>query len=50
MDIYASDYNAKTRTVKYGAPVGFHDDGVMSYAIAHHAYKTLKHSGKYIIR
>ena len=50
LDIFAWEYNPKTRTVKYGAPVGFHDDGVMSYAIAHHAYKTLRHSGKYIIR
>ena len=46
-ELFTFEYNAKTRTVKYSAPSGFHDDGVMSCAIAYHAYKNMKHSGKY---
>jgi hypothetical protein len=46
-ELFTFEYNAKTRSVKYSAPSGFHDDGVMSSAIAYHAFKTLKHSGKY---
>jgi hypothetical protein len=46
-EVFTFEYSHKTRSVKYSAPPGFHDDGVMSCAMAYHAFKTLKHSGKY---
>lgn len=46
-DIFTYEYSHKTRSIKYSAPQGFHDDGVMSCAIAYHALKTLKSSGRY---
>ena len=46
-DLFTYEYNHKTRSLKYSAPQGFHDDGVMSCAIAYQALKNLKHSGKY---
>lgn len=33
-DIFGWEYNSKTRSIKYSAPSGFHDDGVMATAIA----------------
>lgn len=38
-DVFTFEYNAKSRTVKYGAPYGFHDDGIMATAIAWHSLK-----------
>ena len=38
-DVFTYQYSAQTRSVKYGAPNGFHDDGIMSCAIAYHALK-----------
>lgn len=32
--VFTYEYNPKSRSVKYGAPSGFHDDGVMATAIA----------------
>lgn len=46
-ELFTYEYSAKTRAVKYSAPSGFHDDGVMSCAIAYHALKNLKMSGRY---
>jgi phage terminase large subunit-like protein len=46
-DLFTYEYNHKTRSIKYSAPNGFHDDGVVSCAIAYQAFKNLKHSGKY---
>ena len=46
-EVFTYQYSASTRSVKYGAPSGFHDDGVMSCAIAYHALKNLKRSGQY---
>lgn len=46
-ELFTFEYSAKTRTVKYSAPAGFHDDGVMSCAIAYHALKTLKSTGRF---
>jgi hypothetical protein len=40
-------YNPNTRGVQYSAPVGMHDDGVMSLALAWHSIKANKHKGKY---
>jgi len=47
LDIFTFVYNPQTRNVKYSAPSGFHDDGVMSAAIGYQAYKTLKTVGEY---
>lgn len=46
-ELFTFEYSQKSRTVKYSAPPGFHDDGVMSCAMAYEALKSLKHSGKY---
>lgn len=46
-ELFTFEYSQKSRTVKYSAPPGFHDDGIMSCAIAYEALKSLKHSGKY---
>lgn len=47
-ELFTYEYSAKTRTVKYSAPPGFHDDGVMSCAIAFHALKNLRLQGSRI--
>lgn len=39
-DVFTFEYNAKSRSIKYGAPYGFHDDGIMASAIGWYAYKT----------
>ena len=39
-DVFTFEYNPKSRTVRYGAPYGFHDDGIMASAIGWYAYKT----------
>lgn len=44
LEVFSYDYNPKTRSVKYSAPFGFHDDGVMSLAIAYQAYKQAEKS------
>jgi hypothetical protein len=46
-DIFGYEYNHKTRSIKYSAPNGFHDDGVMSCCFAYQALKNLKSSGSY---
>ena len=46
-EVFTYQYSHASRSVKYSAPVGFHDDGVMSCAIAYHALKNLKRSGSY---
>lgn len=46
-DVFTYEYSQKTRSIKYSAPKGFHDDGVMSCAIAYHALKNLKNTGRY---
>lgn len=49
-DVFTYEYNPKTRNIKYSAPSGFHDDGIMSSAIGYHAVKTLKLKGVYAIK
>ena len=49
-DLFTYEYNPKTKSVRYSAPNGFHDDGVMSTAIAYHSLKSLKNNGIYHIR
>lgn len=48
-EIYTYEYSHKTRSIKYSAPQGFHDDGVMSCCIAYKALKDLKMSGQIIL-
>lgn len=50
LEVFGWEYNPKTKSIKYGAPVGFHDDGVMSLAIANYALKNGKSKGVYHIR
>lgn len=38
-NVFTYEYNPKTRSIKYSAPSGHHDDGVMSCAIAYHCLK-----------
>lgn len=40
-DVFTYEYNAKSRSIKYSAPSGFHDDGVMSSAIGYNCYKRM---------
>jgi len=49
LEAFSYSYNVKTRTIKYSAPVGLHDDYVMSRAICSHAHKTMKKAGRYHI-
>jgi len=49
LQTFTYEYNLKTRAIKYSAPVGLHDDYVMSRAITRHAKKTMKKSGVYNI-
>jgi hypothetical protein len=50
LDLFTYEYNPKTKSVRYSAPNGFHDDGVMSTAIGYHCLKSLKLSGVYDVR
>jgi hypothetical protein len=47
LGIYEYDYSPKTRTIRYNAPSSFHDDTVMSLAIANHNRKENKFIGAY---
>lgn len=38
-ELFTYEYSPKTRAIKYSAPPGFHDDGVMSCAIAFFSMK-----------
>lgn len=42
-------YNPEMRAIKYGAPSGLHDDGVMSLSIAYHCLRNYKLKGKYVV-
>lgn len=50
LSVFTYEYSPKTRRVKYGAPSGFHDDCVISLALAYHSFKTKVNYGKYVIR
>jgi hypothetical protein len=50
LDMFTYEYSPKTKTVRYAAPNGFHDDGVMSLAIAYHSLKSQATKGVYAIR
>ena len=49
LEAFTYIYNPKTRNVKYGAPEGIHDDGVMSLALCDQARKHLSKKGTYTI-
>ena len=49
LDAFTYVYNPKTRSVKYSAPDGLHDDGVMSLALAIQSKKNLSKKGEYTI-
>lgn len=48
-ELFTYEYSAKTRSIKYSSPIGFHDDGVMSCCFAYQALKKMKSSGVYNI-
>lgn len=49
LDSFTYIYNANTRSVKYSAPDGMHDDGVIATALAWHSRKTMSRKGKYTV-
>ena len=49
LSIFEYQYSARSRTVQYSAPQGFHDDCVMSLAIAWKAKQQMANSGSYIV-
>jgi phage FluMu gp28-like protein len=50
LSVFTYEYSPRTRKVKYGSPNGFHDDTVISLALAHHSYKKKASYGSYIVR
>ena len=46
-DLFTYEYNPKSRSIKYSAPNGFHDDGVMSCCIAYQCFKEYKSKGEF---
>jgi hypothetical protein len=50
MGYFTYEYSPKTRNIRYGHPVGLHDDTVMSLAITNYNRKTNKNYGTYAIR
>lgn len=50
LSVFTYEYSPKTRRVKYGAPNGFHDDMVMSLALANDCLKKKINYGKYVLR
>ena len=47
MEVFTYDYNPKTRSIRYGHPSGFHDDAVISLALANYNRKQNKTMGEY---
>jgi hypothetical protein len=48
--VFTYEYNPASKSVKYSAPSGFHDDGVMATCIAYYSLKSNKNSGIYNVR
>lgn len=48
--VFTYEYSPKTRKVKYGSPNGFHDDIVISVALAFQALKKKATYGTYVVR
>jgi hypothetical protein len=49
LKVFTFEYSPKTRMVKYGAQAGYHDDCVMSLAIAFNCMKQKKTQGSYYV-
>jgi len=49
LEVFTYEYNMKTRAIRYSAPVGLHDDYVMSRAITNFCIKDMKSTGKYFV-
>jgi hypothetical protein len=49
LEVFTYEYNPKTRNIRYGHPVGMHDDTVMSLAISNYCRKTQKSLGTYAV-
>ena len=49
LDVFEYNYSPKTRTIQYAAATGFHDDCVMSLAIANYNRKQNKTLGQYAV-
>jgi hypothetical protein len=49
LEIFTYEYNPKTRSIRYGHPTGFHDDTVMSLALANYNRKQNKSLGTYAV-
>jgi phage terminase large subunit len=50
LSVFTYEYSPKTRRVKYGSPNGFHDDMIISLALANDCLKKKINYGKYVIR
>lgn len=50
LSVFTYEYSPKSRKVKYGAPNGFHDDTVISLALAYHSFKKKATYGTYVIK
>jgi len=48
LEMFTYDYNPKSRVIKYSAPSGFHDDGVMATCLSFYSYQQNK-TGRYTI-
>ena len=48
LEMFTYEYNPKSRVIKYSAPAGFHDDGVMASCLGFHAYSKYK-TGRYTL-
>lgn len=48
LEMFTYEYNPKSRVIKYSAPSGFHDDGVMASCLGFHAYTKYK-TGRYTL-
>jgi phage FluMu gp28-like protein len=50
LSVFTYEYSPKTRKVKYGSPNGFHDDTVISLALAYQSFKKKATYGTYKVR
>ena len=50
LSVFTYEYSPKSRRVKYGSPTGFHDDMVISLALANECLKKKINYGKYVVK
>ncbi len=50
LSVFTYEYSPKTRKIKYGAPIAFHDDCVISLALSYHSFKKKATYGTYVVR